>query len=120
MGRSQRIMAALYYITTRQMVIKHKDLFAGSHMVWVDKPADKVLVKCHFGDEASELHWRSQPGVEPLPHPILENTVPIKHEHADLMARHGVQRGHSLRDVVHRVSHPYNPHGNVLMRLTVL
>lgn len=110
----------LYYIAPLDIVRMHQDYFAnGCHMVWYDEAAQLVIVKVRHLEEADEEFWASQPGVRPLPHPLKEQSVKLDDEHVQKLGHHGLKQGHKIHDLIDRISHPDNQHGNKLMKLSV-
>jgi hypothetical protein len=110
----------LYYVAPLNTVRAHQDFFRhGCHMVWYDEAAELVIVKISHAEDADEMHWARQPGVEQLPHPLLDQTTELEDKHVQKLGHHGVKNGDRIHDLVKRISHPDNRHGNVLMKLQV-
>jgi hypothetical protein len=131
-------MVPLYYIAPRQSVIDHIDLFPfGCHMVWADEANGIVIVKVRFRDEDDHTTFMKQPGVEMLPHPVLEQEADVddKHlDHADLAKHPDLKErrdnkkaggaGVKMRHLIKAISKPSKPEhfpsATPLMDLTVL
>ena len=83
----------LYYIADKEKWNSSIDVFhpnLGSH--YIDLPDGRILVSCHFPEsEASQEHWESLEGVERLPHPTFEASVPIKRSHALALGHLGIK-----------------------------
>lgn len=95
----------LFYIAPRQLVLDNcHRLPSGLHMVHADEDAGTVVVKINMKDEITEEWWCSQPGVEPLPHPIIDHGKPVKDEHADKLKKFGVKKGHTIHDVIEKIA----------------
>lgn len=101
----------LYYISTAEHAKKIPHEWHG-----IELEDGRLLVCVRWKDECEEMHWSNHPAVHPLPHPILESTVPIEPDHVTILSRRLlVEPGHTVLDVIREVSkiHP-------LMRLHVL
>jgi len=61
----------------------------------------KGLVCIDWRDELAELNWVKSPGVVPLPHPYLEQSIPLADEHVEYLSqRFAVQKGHNIHDLI--------------------
>lgn len=93
------------YIADKKIWEQHALSIGESHWIPTDDP-DKILVVCDI--------WEAE-GVETLPHPFAEATQPIADHHADILKGLGIQRGHTVTDVIREAGkiHPHFKHNRV-------
>ncbi|SRR6266481_10171604 len=99
----------LYYIAPLDTWKDSLNLFAESHWIFTDDPT-LILVCAQFRHKADEQFWRSQPGVEPLPHPqeFDPKKQKISPRHADLLKSLGVDLTYRTIEVAEKAAarHP--------------
>ena len=91
------------YIVDKETWMKHTFLLDESHWIPTDDPG-KILVVASFSHDGNADTWEGIADVDTLPHPFVEANVPIKDEHADILAGMGVKRGQTVMDVARAAS----------------
>ncbi len=76
-------------------------LFSESHYLDTDDP-ETVLVVCEFSSHANADSWEAKPGVEIVPHPMMDSTTPAQEKHISALKGIGVKQGDKVSDVVKR------------------
>ncbi|HEY2461397.1 MAG TPA: hypothetical protein VGI16_11340 [Candidatus Acidoferrum sp.] len=98
-----------YYITTVAKFHEYKDHFHPQHHGhYIDVGGGKILLAATWPEhEFARERWESDPEVHVLPRVFHEGTIPLKHEHVEMLRGHetlGCEHGDTILHVAKKAA----------------